>query len=171
VRGGFHPASACPPGITGVRYYDAEIVYQYRESEVLKKDTLVSSGGLVNGDAARIVAGVKTALKTRGVTYAQLARRIGLSEASVKRVLARGTLSLRRLEQICEAIGTSVAEVVLLTRSSTSERAETLTLEQEKSLAADPQLFACYHLVANGRSSGEHDSDHSAGQRTLATWI
>jgi lambda repressor-like predicted transcriptional regulator len=125
----------------------------------------------VNGDAARIVAGVKTALKTRGVTYAQLARRIGLSEASVKRVLARGTLSLRRLEQICEAIGTSVAEVVLLTRSSTSERAETLTLEQEKSLAADPQLFACYHLVANGRSSGEIESDLRAGQRTVQQWL
>jgi transcriptional regulator with XRE-family HTH domain len=119
------------------------------------------------GDSARIVANVKAALRTRGVTYAQLAQRIGLSEASVKRVLSRGTLSLRRLEQVCEAIGTSVPEVVQLLRGSAPERAEMLTLEQEKALAADPALFACYHLVANGRSNREIEADLGVSQRAV----
>ncbi len=123
------------------------------------------------GDSAKIVANVKAALRTRGVTYAALAKRIGLSEASVKRVLSRGTLSLRRLEQICEAIGTSVPEVVQLLRGSSPERAETLSLEQEKTLAADPKLFACYHLVANGRSSREIEADMRASQRAVHLWL
>jgi transcriptional regulator with XRE-family HTH domain len=125
----------------------------------------------MNGDSARIVANLKAALRTRGVTYAALAKRIGLSEASVKRVLSRGTLSLRRLDQICGAIGTSVAEVVQLLRESADERAETLTLEQEKALAADPRLFACYHLMANGRSNREIETELRAAPRAVQQWV
>jgi lambda repressor-like predicted transcriptional regulator len=125
----------------------------------------------VSGDTTRIVANVKAALRTRGVTYAELARRIGLSETSVKRVLSRGTLSLRRLEQICEAIGTSVPEVAQLMSGAGVERGEMLGLEQEKALAADPKLFACYHLVANGRSNREIEADMQASPRAVQQWL
>jgi transcriptional regulator with XRE-family HTH domain len=110
----------------------------------------------MDGESARIVSNLKVVLKARGISYAQLARRIGLSEASVKRVLSRGTLSLRRLEQICAAIGSSVAELVqLLQPSGVAGRPDMLSLAQEKALASDPKLLACYHLVANGRTDGE----------------
>lgn len=125
----------------------------------------------MGSDAARILANVKAALRTRGVTYAELARRIGLSEPSVKRVLSRGTLSLRRLEQICEAIGSSVADMVQLLREPGVERSDVLTLEQEKALAADPGLFACYHLVANGRGTREIEADLKAAPRTVQQWL
>jgi transcriptional regulator with XRE-family HTH domain len=117
------------------------------------------------------VANVKAVLKLRSVTYAKLAARIGLSEASVKRVLSRGTLSLRRLEQICDAIGTSVPEVVQLLRGSSVERAEMLTLDQEKALAADPKLFVCYHLVANGRSNREIETELRVAPRAVQQWL
>lgn len=123
----------------------------------------------MSGDSARIIANVKALLKARGVTYADLARRIGLSEASVKRVLSRGTLSLRRLEHICDAIGTSLSEVVQ--RGSTSERVETLTIGQEKALAADPKLFACYHLIANGRTQREIEADLRVSARVVQQWV
>jgi transcriptional regulator with XRE-family HTH domain len=110
----------------------------------------------MDGESARIVLNLKAVLKARGISYAQLARRIGLSEASVKRVLSQGTLSLRRLEQICAAIGSSVTELVqLLQPSGVAGRADMLTLAQEKALARDPKLLACFHLVANGRTDGE----------------
>jgi transcriptional regulator with XRE-family HTH domain len=125
----------------------------------------------MTGESARIVGNVKAALKSRGVTYADLARRIALSEASVKRVLSRGTLSLRRLEQICEAIDTSVAEVAQLQREAATERNDMLTLEQEKGLAADPQLFACYYLLANGRSNREIVNDMHTSPRAVQRWI
>lgn len=123
------------------------------------------------GDSAKIVANVKTALKARDVTYAQLAKQLGLSEASVKRVLSRGTLSLRRLEQICDAIGTSVAEMAQLGRGSVGERLETLSLAQESALAAEPKLFACYHLIANGRTSREIETEMKVSSRMVQQWL
>ncbi len=123
------------------------------------------------GESARIVANLKAALRARGITYAKLAGGIGLSEASVKRILSRGSLSLRRLEQICQAIGTSVPEIVHLPRSAGDEREEMLTLRQEKALAADPRVFACYHLLANGRSAREIESDLQASPRAVQRWM
>jgi len=122
-------------------------------------------------ESMRVVTNLKAALKARGVTYAQLAKRSGLSETSVKRVLSRGTLSLRRLEQFCNAIGTSIGEIVQLTRAADGERAQLLTLEQEKALASDARLFACYHLIANGRSRREIEVDLRASPRTVAQWM
>src|SRR5690606_13591191 len=123
------------------------------------------------GDSERIVANVKAALKARGVTYAELAKRIGLSETSVKRVLSRGTLSLKRLEQICDAIGASVGEIAQLALGPADRHPEMLTLGQEKALAADPQLFACYHLVANGRSNREIEAAMQASAETVKDWL
>jgi hypothetical protein len=89
----------------------------------------------------------------------------------VKRVLSRGTLSLRRLEQICDAIGTSVPEMAQLMRGSSAERVEELTLDQEKALAADPRLLVCFHLVANGRSHREIEADMRASPRAVQQWV
>ena len=45
-----------------------------------------------------LISTLKRVLKTRGVTYADLAERIALSEASVKRLFSQGTFTLERLE-------------------------------------------------------------------------
>src|SRR5690606_15135989 len=129
--------------------------FQYCRAGVSEIDTDGIDGGTVAGESARIVANVKAALKARGVTYAELAKRIGLSATPVKRALSRGTLSLQRVEQIGDAIGASVDEMAELALGPADRHPEMLTLGQEKALAGDPQLFACYHLVANGRSNRE----------------
>lgn len=125
----------------------------------------------MTGESARIVGNVKAALKARNITYAELARRIGLSEASVKRVLSRGTLSLQRLERICEAAGIAVAEVVQRGRGTAGEHPQMLTLSQEKALAADPRLFACYHLIANGRDQRGVETNMGVSARTVQGWL
>ena len=48
----------------------------------------------------QIVAELKRALRARGITYAQVARHLELSEASVKRLFAAGDFSLERLDRI-----------------------------------------------------------------------
>ena len=57
------------------------------------------------GETNRIILALKRGLRARGITYAMLARRIGLSEPSVKRILSRGSQSLPRLEPLCAAPG------------------------------------------------------------------
>ena len=49
-----------------------------------------------------IVAELKRALRERGLTYTDVAKKLGLSVASVKRLFAGGELTLTRVEQICE---------------------------------------------------------------------
>lgn len=104
------------------------------------------------GESAQIVAVLKRSLKARGTTYRDLARAIGLSEASVKRIFAEETFTLERLEQVCAAAGLTIAELVRLSSPQTGPGGgQQLTLAQEQALAADPRVLACFYLLLNGR--------------------
>src|SRR3982751_6707193 len=97
----------------------------------------VAAESAAMGDTHRIVHALKRALRSRGITYAMLAKRISLSEPSVKRILSRGSLSLPRLERICQAAGLSMEELVRPVASAPSETSSTLSAAQESALAAD----------------------------------
>ena len=124
-----------------------------------------------NGEASRIVESLKRLLKSRGVTYAALGRRIGLSEPSVKRIFSRSTLTLARLQQICQALDASIHEVARLATEQTAEVSETLTWDQEAALAEDPQLLACLYLLTNGRTAGELSAELSADEKQVRRWF
>jgi DNA-binding Xre family transcriptional regulator len=109
--------------------------------------------GMCVSESAQIISLLKRSLKTKGLTYRDLARRVGLSEASIKRVFAEETFSLQRLESICTAIDMTVSELVRLAADSREPLSQYLTLEQEQLLAADPQLLACCYLLINGRGT------------------
>jgi len=106
-------------------------------------------------ESAAIIQVLKRTLKTKGLTYRDIAKRVGLSEASVKRVFSAKTFTLQRLESVCAAIGISMAELVRLASGTPESGAKSLSLEQEQVLADDPRLFACFYLLLNGRSSPE----------------
>jgi transcriptional regulator with XRE-family HTH domain len=107
------------------------------------------------GETAQIMSSLKRLLKARGVTYAQLAKRIGLSEPSVKRIFSSHSLTLARLQQICAALDASIQEVTRLAGEPDIEAGESLTWEQEAPLADDPKQFACLYLLLNGRNARE----------------
>ncbi len=95
-----------------------------------------------------IHAALKRLLRARGRTYAQAAVVLGLSEASVKRVFARGELSLERLEQLCNWIDVDIADVVALAQAAQPLVSE-LTPAQERELLKDPALLLTAFLVLN----------------------
>src|SRR5688500_4191565 len=101
-----------------------------------------------------IHAALKRLLKARGRTYAQAAAVLGLSEASVKRLFARGELSLDRIEQLCDWIGVDISDVVQSAESVQTTVTE-LKLEQERELARDPALLLAAFLVLNRWSEAE----------------
>jgi transcriptional regulator with XRE-family HTH domain len=127
--------------------------------------------GSSSSESARIVETLKRVLKARGLTYRELGRRIALSEPSVKRVLARATISLDRLERMCAAVGISVQELVRLAGEGTAEGSVQLSLEQERALAADPRLLACYHLIANGRTGREVMNELDVEEASVRRWL
>jgi DNA-binding Xre family transcriptional regulator len=102
-------------------------------------------------ESAQIVVALKRSLRARGMTYRDLAAAIGLSEASIKRIFASGTFSLERLEQICAALGLSIAELARVAAQQSTDGGEALTIEQEEVLAGDSRLLTCFHLLLNGR--------------------
>ena len=87
-----------------------------------------------------IVEALKRALKARGITYAQAAQTLGLSEPSVKRLFATGSFTLERLEQVCELARTSIGELARAAEGDKDEVSQ-LTAEQERAIMADPKLL------------------------------
>jgi DNA-binding Xre family transcriptional regulator len=115
----------------------------------------------------RIMTSLKAVMKSRQITYRDLARRIRLSEASVKRIFSRGTLTLTRLDEICQALEVSLSEVVRLASGQSADSPERLTLEQEAALAADPKLLTCFYLLANGRTGWDVRVQLNVDERTV----
>lgn len=97
-----------------------------------------------------IVGELKRALRERGLTYADAAKKLGLSVASVKRLFSSGDLSLHRVDQICELLGTDLSEI--LERARDRPSVNQLTLAQEQEIIADPKLLFIAWLAINRAS-------------------
>lgn len=99
--------------------------------------------------ATLLVDELKRWLRRQGITYAALATRVGLSESSVKRMFAKRTFSLRRLEQLCNAAGIEISDLVDMLNARREYLTE-LTVEQERALVAEPKLLLLTYLLING---------------------
>jgi transcriptional regulator with XRE-family HTH domain len=96
-----------------------------------------------------LVTELKRYLKAQGVTYAELGKQLDLSESSVKRLFARESFSLQRLEQILNLLGLEIADLVAMMNERREFLTE-LTPEQEDALLADPKLLLTMYLLING---------------------
>jgi DNA-binding Xre family transcriptional regulator len=74
------------------------------------------------------------------MTYADLARALGMAESSVKRMLAQGDMSLSRIDAICRALKLDFADLARRVADSQPLLAE-LTQAQEKAVIADKKLL------------------------------
>lgn len=89
--------------------------------------------------AITLVDTLKRLLKSRGITYADLAGRIDMSEASVKRMFSQKNFTLQRLDQILDACGIGFEE--LHAAQGGPLLVAQLTLAQEQEIIGDPQLL------------------------------
>lgn len=99
-------------------------------------------------DTQRLLETLKKLLKTQGLTYGALAQRIGLSEASVKRLFSEQTFTLKRLEELCRVLEIDFFELAKLARGHAAELRE-VSAKQEAALAADPKLLGVFYLLLN----------------------
>lgn len=74
------------------------------------------------------------------MTYRDIATRLDMSEANVKRVFATSSFSLERLEQICHLINLTLSDLFVLAEKQQQQLTE-LTLEQEQELIDNPKLL------------------------------
>ena len=89
---------------------------------------------------ADLVLALKRELKSAQMTYADLARALGMAESSVKRMLAKGNMPLSRIDAICRALKLDFAELARRVADAQPLLAE-LTEAQEKAVVADKKLL------------------------------
>lgn len=87
-----------------------------------------------------LVTALKAELKSAGITYAQLARKLGMAESSVKRIFAKGDMPLSRVDDICRALKLDFAELARRIADAQPLRRE-LSLAQERAVVADRKLL------------------------------
>jgi AraC-like DNA-binding protein len=91
-------------------------------------------------EVTQIIGTIKRQLKLQGKTYRDVAAALGLSEASVKRLLTSDTLGVDRLVEISNMLGFTLAELAQEAALS-STRLHTLSAAQEKELVSDTRLL------------------------------
>src|ERR1700722_5320787 len=94
----------------------------------------------------QIVAELKRALRAGGHTYADVAQKLDLSLASVKRLFSQEDLSLARVDAISELIGLGLMEILDRARERTVPATQ-LTLAQESEIVSDLHLLFMTWLV------------------------
>jgi len=91
---------------------------------------------------------LKKALKANGKTYVDVAAKLDLTEASVKRLFSQRDFSLQRLEEICQLIGMEITDLVQMMHGELTELTE-LSVEAEKEIASDLVLLLVTVCVLN----------------------
>jgi hypothetical protein len=97
---------------------------------------------------------LKRVMRSSGRNYAQAAKVLKLSQASVKRLLSRSELSLERLEVLCDWLDISVADLVQQSASATPLVTE-IDPDQEEELLSDLPLLFLAFLTLNGWTEDE----------------
>jgi DNA-binding Xre family transcriptional regulator len=87
-----------------------------------------------------LIEALKQVLKSRSITYAEISRRLGISEASIKRVFAKQSFTLERLDKICQLLDIEITDLAKMVEHE-SERVVQLTLHQEREIVSDPKLL------------------------------
>jgi len=83
---------------------------------------------------------LKRALKINGITYADVAKHLNLSEASVKKMFSTHNITLKRINALCEMMHLDFIDLVRLFDKN-REKISHLTPEQEQELVRDNKLL------------------------------
>ena len=87
-----------------------------------------------------LVAALKAELRAAGVTYADLAQALGMSESSIKRVFAKSDMPLSRIDEMLRVLKMDFAELARKVADAQPLSHE-LTVEQEAAVVADRRLL------------------------------
>ncbi|MDD3484431.1 helix-turn-helix transcriptional regulator [Azovibrio restrictus] len=101
-----------------------------------------------------LVGALKKILRSRGITYRELASQLGASEASVKRWFAAESFSLERLGEICALMDLGFADLVQEMERE-QHQLSALSETQEAELVADEVLLLVAFVVIHGWTYGE----------------
>lgn len=85
---------------------------------------------------------LKQQLKTKGLTYQDLAEHLEVSEVTVKRMMSKEEIPLSRFLAICDWLEVSLTELEKIANYTTMNQTQRFTKEQEAFLSKNPNYFA-----------------------------
>jgi DNA-binding Xre family transcriptional regulator len=102
-----------------------------------------------------IINHLKSQLKSRGLSYKDLAKIWNVAESSVKRIMSGSDLSLERLETVCKYLEISLGDFMKTTQFDGSTQIFYLSDDQETKLSKDQELLHYFLLVDEGYSPAD----------------
>jgi len=118
-----------------------------------------------------LIHALKKEIKRQGKTYRDIAGAIEISEASVKRLFSERTVSLERLDRICEFLNLEIGDLIRIMEQDI-QLTDQLSPQQEKELVSDIKLLFMAHFLMNRWSFSEiienYDISELEGIRLLA---
>jgi DNA-binding Xre family transcriptional regulator len=97
---------------------------------------------------AALVDSLKRELRARNITYAAVAKRLAMSEASVKRMFSQKEFTLSRLDAICEVAGIEFSDLARSLGAADAVISQ-LSFEQEKEFVDNHKLMLVALLTLN----------------------
>ena len=104
--------------------------------------------------ASLLVEKLKRAIKAQRLTYADIAKKLGISEPTIKRIFSHGDMNLSRFEEVCAAAGIQFADLITASDDQIGNPHQ-LSVEQEEVLALDEDLLKVFHYLSKGWALGE----------------
>lgn len=118
-----------------------------------------------------IIDTLKRELRKQGINYRQVAKHLGLSEPSVKRLFADYSFTLERIARVCELMNMEISDLVHLMEEKI-ELTQQLTLEQESELVSEIKLLLMAYFLMNKLTFEDiiriYDISETEGIRLLA---
>ena len=117
-----------------------------------------------------ITSALKTALKSRGMTYRKVADEIGVSEKTIKRIFIDKNCSLNRLTQICEVINLSLYDLLDFAQHY-SKPPIRLNETQEQFLGENPQHFSFLFFLTVGYSATQIQTQYQLSELSVFRYL
>jgi len=99
-------------------------------------------------EANSLIQALKREFRRQGKTYRHIAAELELSEVSIKRIFSDHSITLERLDKLCQIAQIDIARLVKLAESE-RELSEQLSIEQEKAIVTDVRLVLVLVCIIN----------------------
>lgn len=98
--------------------------------------------------SSQLIDKLKQLLRQNGINYRQLADKLDITESAVKQMFAKGSMSVKRLDDICEVLSIELTDLANYVQGD-EQKIDCLTKEHEKELVSDMKLLLVAYAVTN----------------------
>lgn len=118
----------------------------------------------------QIIDAIKVTLKQQGFTYRTLAKKLEVSESTVKQMFANGNFSLNRLDTICELLDVDLNALLELSESL-EDRVTSISIENEQALVENRKLLVVGYFLVNHWKVEEIVARYDIGETEIITLL